>query len=88
MRAPLRLIEPWSVGVSIRTRGLSPSTTRRSRTADGVSAVGSAAGLAMGCDLPFTTLVAGGLAVGKNLPCSSGQPNRISAANTANSTKF
>ena len=40
IRAPFRLIEPCSVGVSMRTRGRLASTTLRSRIAAGLSAVG------------------------------------------------
>ena len=71
-----------------RTRGVSARTIRRSRTAAGLSAVGSAARLATGTCLPSTIFVAGGLAVGKKRFWTSGQPNRISAAITANNTKF
>ena len=89
MRAPLRLIEPCSVGVLMRTRGDSRSTTCRLRTAPGASAVGSAVSRAgIGCDLPLTIFVTGGFATGKNLPWISGHANRISAAMTANRTKF
>ncbi len=88
MRAPLRLIEPDKRGVVIRTRGVSASTTLRSRVAVGPSAVGSAAGLATATLLPFTTLLTGGLAVGKNRCCASGQPNRISAASATNRTRL
>jgi hypothetical protein len=56
------LIEPASAGVSTRTRGVPASTCARLRVAAGLSAVGSAAGLGSGCDLPLTTLVAGGAA--------------------------
>src|SRR3954468_13211978 len=74
MRAPLRLIEPRRRGVSIRTRGVSPMTTRRSRVAAWVSAAGPARGWGTGTVLPLTTLVAGGLAVGSHRSLRKLQP--------------
>ena len=58
-RAPFRLMEPATDGVSIRTRGVSRSTTSRARSARGASAVGSAPGWGTGTCLPSMVRVAG-----------------------------
>src|SRR5215210_3370384 len=63
--APLRLMEPWSDGVWMRTRGVDASTVDRARSAFGAAAVGCACGWGRGCCRPSTTFVLGGLAVGK-----------------------
>src|SRR5256885_5597803 len=82
--APFKLIDPWSDGVWIRTRGLAPSTAARLCNAFGPVAVGWAWGCGKGCALPLTTLVLGGLAVGKYLFAAQLQPSSTSAlSNTA-----
>jgi hypothetical protein len=55
-------------------RGVSRSTWLRSRIAIGPSAAGSALGWGIGTDLPSTTRVVGGLAVGKNCSLRKLQP--------------
>ncbi len=88
MRGPFRLIEPRNRGVWISTRGLSPSTALRSRTAAAPTAAGLAPGAVTTLVLPPSIFVTGGLAAGKNFAVTTGQPNRISAAITANRMKF
>src|SRR5689334_10995947 len=77
--APLRLIEPWREGVSMRTRGVDASTWARFWSALGPNAVGCACGCGRACVLPFSTLVLGGLAVGKYLFAAQPQPRSTRA---------
>src|SRR6185369_626078 len=83
--APLRLSEPWSDGVTIRTRGVDPSTAARLCSALGaVGAVGAGCPWAWGSGAgwPFCVLAAGGFAVGKYLFAAHVQPSRMSALST------
>ena len=82
MRAPFRLIEPASLGVSIETRGVSRSTTARLRIAAGPLAAGLAPGCGNTCSLPFTIFVTGGFATGKKRSAIAVQPNSTIADST------
>ena len=94
MRAPTRLIDPASAGVSIGTRLPSASAASTGRIAcaagaAGAVAVGSAlgwpcaAGVAVGVPLaPATVVVTSGLAgVGKNCAETKFQPSRMATDN-------
>ena len=74
--------------MSIRTRGVSASTTSRLRIARGASAAGSAWGCGTGFTLPFSTCWVCGPAVGKNLSDKRLQPISTSALSTMARSMF
>jgi hypothetical protein len=80
------LIEPARLGVVMRTRGLSPSTTLRARIACGASAPGSALGCGTGVVRPFSTRTVCGPAVGKNFSDNRLHPIRTNALSTTASS--
>src|SRR5690349_21919203 len=89
IRAPLRLIEPDSDGVSIRTRGLDASAAETLCTCFGdAGPAGCAPGCGRGCCLPASTFAVGGLAAGKYLFAAKVQPMSTIALSTTARIKF
>src|SRR5687768_5063000 len=84
---PWRLIEPWRLGVWMRTRGVSRRTTARFRMAAGVCATGPASGCAIGFTLPSSTFTGGGFE-GTNCSDRRLQPRSTSALNTTARIRF